>query len=269
MRRWLPSLVLTVAALIPTNGNAQVFQFKTPSPEVTAANSTWQVSSEPIIFQGLIYYPTRDYRIFDGQVMAQIGVFQGVPIYADTTREPFHLIYVPVERSRMRAWEWVRDRELPGPAGSRALWFPGRAAIATTPVTTSGAPFVAQSVVEGRPVGTAGTVEERPVGTAGTIVPSAVGAMAAPRVPDRVRPSRITLESIPMPPPGRGNNGIWLEFNGSRWYSAGGAVPFRPERFTPIGGYRGFPVYRANTGDQDLIWVSVVPDGPLAPYEKR
>ena len=258
MRTWMPSLVLTMAVLIPTMGNAQVFQFRTPPPEVTAATSSWQVNSEPVIVDGLIYYPTREFRIFDGQVMAQIGVFQGVPIYADTTREPWSLIYVPVERMRMRAWERARERELAGTTGSRPPSFAARPSTAGTPVTAGTATPPASRVGE-----------ERPVGTAGTIVPSAVGAMVAPRVPDRVRPTRMTLESIPPTPRVRGSNGVWLEFNGNRWYSAGAAVPFRPERFIPIGAYRGFPVYRDTTGDPDRIWVSVVQDGPLAPYEKR
>ena len=258
MRRWIPSLVLTVAVLIPTMGNAQVFQFRTPPPDVTAAAASWQVNSEPIIVDGLIYYPTREFRIFDGQVMAQVGVFQRVPIYADTTLEPWSVLYVPVERLRMRAWERPREGELAGTSGSRAPSFAARPSSAGTPVTAGAATAPAPRVIE-----------ERPVGTGGTIVPSAVGAMAAPRVPDRVRPTRTTLESIPPTPRVPGSSGIWLEFNGKRWYSAGAAVPFRAERFTPIGAYRGFPVYRDNTGDPDLIWVSVVQDGPLAPYEKR
>jgi hypothetical protein len=258
MRTWMPSLVLTVAVLIPRMGNAQVYQFRTPNPEITAANSMWQVNSEPIIFQGLVYYPTREFRTFDGQVMTQIGIYQGVPIYADTTVEAFSIVYVPVGTTRMRAWERARDREIAGTMGSSALWNPSRAASAT--------PYIYATPTAPAPVPAS---EERPVGTAGTIVPSAVGAMAAPRVPDRVRPARTTLESIPLPPRVRGSNGVWLEFNGNRWYSAGAAVSFRPERFVPIGAYRGFPVYRDTTGDPDRIWVSVVQDGPLAPYEKR
>jgi len=258
MRAFVPSLVLTVAVLLPTLGSAQVYQFRTPPPEVTAANSSWQVNSEPIIVQGLIYYPTHEYRIFDGQVMAQIGIYQGVPIYGDTTMEPWSLIYAPVGRDRMRVWERPRDRELAGTTGSRAPWFAVQPSSSGTPVTYAAAAPAATPAPE-----------ERPVGTAGTIVPSAVGAMAMPRVPDRVRPTRTTLESIPPIPRSRGVTGIWLEFNGDRWYSAGAAVPFVPDRFTPIGAYRGFPVYRDRNGDKDRIWVSVVQDGPLAPYEKR
>src|SRR5437667_10689794 len=84
MRIW--STVL-MAVLLPAAGRAQAFQFRSPAPEVTAATAVWQVSSQPIIVQGLVYLPTRDYRLFDGQVMTQVGIYQGVPIYADTTLE--------------------------------------------------------------------------------------------------------------------------------------------------------------------------------------
>lgn len=252
MRAWVPSLVLTVAVVFPKMGNAQVYQFRTPAPEVTAASAAWQVNSNPIVVESTIYYPTREYRLFDGQVMAQIGLYQSVPIYADTTLEPWSIVYVPVGSNRMRAYERLRDRELAGTTGSRAPWFAVKPSSAGTPVTQATTPTPPS--------------EERIVGTAGTIVPSAVGAMATPRVPDRLRPTRATLESIPRP---RGTNGVWLEFKGARWYSSGAAVPFIPQRFIPIGEHRGFPVYREKSDDRDRIWVLVVQDGPLAPYEKR
>jgi len=256
MRVWLASLVLLVAVLFPKIGNAQVYQFRTPPPEITAASASWQLNGEPVVVQGLVYHPTREFRIFDGQVMAQVAVYQAVPVYADTTMEPWSLIWIPVGQGRVRAYERLRNRELADTTGSRAPWFPVQPSSSGLPVTAEPAPAPAAAIAE-----------ERAVGTAGTIVPSAVGAMATPRVPDRVRPTRTILQSIPRP--AGGPNGIWLEFNGSRWYSAGAAVPFVAANFTPIGEYRGFPVYRDRNGDSDRIWVSVVQDGPLAPYEKR
>jgi hypothetical protein len=253
----MPSLVLTVAVLFPTVGKAQVFQFRTPPPEVTAASSAWQVNSEPISFQSIVYYPTREYRIFDGQVMAQIGIYEQVPIYADTTLEPWSIVYVPVGRERMRAYERPRNRELTGTSGSRAPSFATRPASVGLPVPSEMAPPPAPAPV---PVP---VPEDRPVGTAGTIVPRAMGSVLD--IPERARATRTRVESIPRP---LATNGVWLEFNGNRWYSAGSAVTFVPARFTPIGQYRGFPVYRSND-DPNRIYVSVVQDGPVAPYEKR
>ena len=64
-------------------------------------------------------------------------------------------------------------------------------------------------------------------------------------------------------------DGVWLEFNGTRWYSDGPAVSFSPDRFEPMGEYHGFPVYRDKISGSTDIWVAVVKDGPLAPYRKQ
>jgi hypothetical protein len=238
MRVWFTVLI---AGFLPAVGEAQAFQFRSPVPEVTAATAAWQASSEPIMVQGLIYLPTRDYRMFDGQVMAQIGVYQGVPVYADTTLEPYSLVYVPVGAQRMRTYERVRDRELAGTTGSRTPTFPVR-----SPSVQGG--------------------EARVVGTAGTIVPSAVGPMEIIAAPNTVLPTRTSVESIPRPD---ATNGIWVSFNGSRYYAAGAAVPFSPDRLTLVGQYEGFPVYRDRNGNPNQIWIAVVNGGPVAPYVKK
>jgi hypothetical protein len=79
-------------------------------------------------------------------------------------------------------------------------------------------------------------------------------------------PTPAHMESVARP---SGPNGVWLEFNGSRWYSDGRAVAYSSDRFVKIGDYREFPVYRESTGTSETIWVSVAQDGPLAPYAKR
>ena len=69
MRGFWLGFVLTVAVLLPNVGSAQVYQFRTPPPDVSAAAAPWQINSEPIVVGGLTYYPTRGFRLFDGQVM--------------------------------------------------------------------------------------------------------------------------------------------------------------------------------------------------------
>jgi hypothetical protein len=257
MRRFVAGLVLSVAVLLPKVGNAQVSPFRTPTPEVNAAAASWQVNSEPMTFEGLIFYPTREYRQFDGQVMAQIGVYEGVPVYADTTIEPWSLVYVPVGRERVRAFERARTRELEGTSGSRSASFATMPSSGGSPVTVTPSSAMVPSVAE------------RPVGTAGSVAPRATGMNSyVANIPERSRATRTRIETIPQPR-ATSAGGVWLEFNGNRWYSAGSAVPFVSDRFTPVGQYRGFTVYRATTGDRDRIWVAVVPDGPVAPYEKR
>jgi hypothetical protein len=165
----------------------------------------------------------------------------------------------------MRAYERARDRELAGTTGSRTPWYPTTPAAGGATVVAAGpaAAPITPTVGE-QPVGTSGSIVERTVGTSGVFVPRP--STAASDIPERTRSTRTHLETIARP---AGNNGVWLDFNGARWYSAGAAVPFVPDRFTPIGEYRGFPVYRATSGDADRIWVSVVQDGPLAPYQRR
>jgi len=225
MRTWSSSVLLAAAVLLPAAGSAQIDQFRSSAPQVTASNASWQINSEPIVLHGLVFFPTREYRLFDGQVMAQIGIYQGVPVYADTTLEPWSLVYVPVGRDRMRVWK------------------PSRGELAPS-TSTAWAPLP----IEPR------AIEEKPVGTAGTIPLPASGTVSPPRTPDRRPPSRMS---------------VWLEFEGSRWYSAGAAASFEPDRFRPIGAYHGFPVYREINGPTNRIWISVVADGPVAPYERR
>jgi hypothetical protein len=199
MRRFCLGFVLTVAVLFPNIGNAQV-------------------NSESVIVGGLTYYPTRAFRMFDGQVMAQTGMYANAPVYSDTTLEPYSELYVPVGNGRMRVYERRRERELAGTTG-----------------------------------------------TAGSFVPRVASESAV--LPDLGRPHRTSI--ITAVSHTNVANGVWLEFNGARWYSNGPANVFSPDRFEPIGEYHGFPVYRNKTSGTDDIWVSVVKDGPVAPYAKR
>jgi len=91
-----------------------------------------------------------------------------------------------------------------------------------------------------------------PVGTAG--------------LASRARQLASAIESITRP---SALNGVWLEFGGARWYADGPAATFSPDRFEPVGEYRGFAVYRDRLSSKNEIWVSVVKDGPLAPYTRR
>src|SRR5882757_8883211 len=96
MGRRLSGAVLLVTLLLPKSGNAQVFQFRTPPPDTSAAGADWQINSQPIVVGGLTYTATRGFRLFDGQVMAQAGMFENVPVYADLTIAPFSELYVPL-----------------------------------------------------------------------------------------------------------------------------------------------------------------------------
>jgi hypothetical protein len=246
MRAFWSGVVLTVAVLLPNVGNAQVYQFRTPPPDVSAAAAEWQANSEPIVVGGLTYYPTRGFRQFDGQVMSQTGMYDNVPVYVDTTLEPYMEIYVPLGSGRMRVYERRRDRELAGTTGSHVPTFPVES------------PSV-------QPADRFPSGGSRMTGIGGTDVPRAVSDSTA--MPESLRPRRTSI--ITAVPRSGAPDGVWIEFNGARWYSSGAAVPFSPEQFAPIGEYHGFPVYRDKTAGSDELWVASVKDGPVAPYRKR
>jgi hypothetical protein len=260
MRASVAGLFLTAAVLFPKTSNAQVFSFRTPPPTANASGTDWQINSDPIVVSGIVYYPTRGFRMFDGQVMAQVGMFDRVPVYADTTLEPYSLLYVPIGGARMREYERRRDGDLAGTTGSRAPSFP-------VAVATERAPFAPAAGTSGAAVDIAGVrTDSAAVGSSGrpeATVPNAVGTIGAP---DRARPRRSLIESIAPP---TAANGIWLEFDGARWYADGPAAAFSPDRFEPVGEYRGFAVYRDRTSSKNAIWISIVKDGPVAPYSRR
>ncbi len=233
MRVCLLSLVLATA-LIPTQTVSGLgMQLQPPNPDAIAFDAEWQVYNEPIVVQGLTYYPTRETRMFDGQVMTQVDVYYGVPVYADMSMTPFLLVYVPLTPTRMRTYER-------GPDGERYF-------------------------ISGR-----GRFDIPPVGTAGIDagVPVMMEAPFAPFIGEApTAPSVATgVESIPPP---RVTRGIWVEFDGARWYLDGAAEAFTPDRFVPAGDYHGFPVFRERGPGADRIWIAAVPGGPLTPYKKH
>src|SRR5438270_9652338 len=183
--------------------------------------------------------------MFDGMIMAQIATFDGVPIYTDTTLEPYSIIYVPVGRQRMRTYERKREGDLAGTTGSRTPSFPVDVA---TPAVPPPMPLTA--------------LEHTMTSATSTSSPGDRTVAATPLI----RTPAAAIETIPRP---RATNGVWLEFDGARWYSDGAATTYTPDRFSQIGEYRGFPVYRDRTGKRNEIWVQVVKDGPVAPYKKR
>jgi len=237
MRAFVLSCFAIVAMLVPKVGSAQASPLRTSPPRVNAATADWQLNSEPIIVSSTLFQATRATRMFDGQAMVQVGVYQRVPVYADVTLEPNSVVYVPVARNQLRVYERRRDHDLEGTAGNRPPSLPVE--------SSASAPS-----------------RERAIGTVGTIVPAGVGvANVVPHAP------RTVMETIQQPR--RGSNGVWLDFVGVRWYSSGVSASYSANRFTKVGEYRGFPVYVETAGRKDTIWVQVTNGGPLAPYARR
>ena len=67
------------------------------------------------------------------------------------------------------------------------------------------------------------------------------------------------------------NDGIWIQFRGEKWVSAGKAVPLRSTDFRQVGEYAGYPVFaRTGTGtaDANLIYLPTR-GGLIAPYRVK
>jgi hypothetical protein len=109
-------------------------------------------------------------------------------------------------------------------------------------------------------------------GTTGGTAPSlpAVADVAA-SAPQPVGTSgRVTVAPAPrvstVNPP-TGLNGMWINFDGRRWFSAGKAIEYDAASLTRVGTYHGFSVYTRN-GDPSTIYVPAAP-GKLSPYSAR
>jgi hypothetical protein len=261
-----------MALLVPTLGSAQVLYRPTPPPPANAAAAQWQVQGEPLLHAGIVYLPTGPSVFFDGNRMVRVGEYLGVPLYADTTLEPFSVVYVPVAGGLMKPYERPRTGDLSGTVGSRTPALPVPPGGAGADLRRPAVP--AQASAPPRPVaappGPAIVVEaaeggNRTAGTSGTA--GSLASLASASTPQAASaPVRSRVETIP---PAATNEGLWVEYEGRRWYSAGPAVAFSPDRFTPVGDHHGFPVYRERSGAPETIYVTVVTGGPLAPYAAR
>src|SRR5687767_7396973 len=107
---------------------AQVISRPTDPPIVTAENDSWYRLREPVQFAGDFYYPAGATVFFDGNRMARTGHYNGVPLYADTTIEPYSIVFVPIGRGMLQPYERVRSGDLAGTSGSRASSFPAQTA---------------------------------------------------------------------------------------------------------------------------------------------
>ena len=121
--RWATAaLVLVVSGPVLAQVNSQ----PTEPPIVTAENDQWYRRGEPLVSSGEFYYPTGPMVFFNGDVMVRTGHYNGVPVYSDTTLEPYSILFVPIGRGQMQPYERVRGGELAGTSGSRPPSFPGR-----------------------------------------------------------------------------------------------------------------------------------------------
>lgn len=261
MRPSVLGVLLFVGIVLPNLGTAQITFQPEPRPQVTAASATWQINGEPIFFAGSFYFPSGPTVFFDGKLMRRVGEYLTVPLYVDTTLEAFSIVFVPIGGAVMKPYERRRAGARAGTVRSKTPSWPVQVAadVARTPGgvgNQTGEPLMVAEAL--RPVGTSGVaaVCPCPTGTTGTVASTTPEPLVEP----------TAVQTLPQP---TRNTGISIQFRGARWVSDGPAVLYSPDRFVPIGDYHGFPVYRAGSGGDDTIYVTVVAEGPLAPYSRR
>jgi hypothetical protein len=207
--------------------------------------------------------------------MVRSGHYNGVPLYTDTTVEPFSIVLVPISRGLMQPYERPRRGDLAGTSGSRPPAFPvhptpeitappAAAASPTAPPLTPGAisVFTPESTVPSAARASAAreaTVDRQAPRRADDVV-GTTGIMVTPRVQD-VRPV-VTLRRP------ESNDGIWIRFGGERWVAAGVAVPLRASEFVRVGEHAGFPVFARRAFNEDVIYIPTRA-GLVAPYRLK
>ena len=236
-------LFITLALVASTPAFAQVHSRPTDPPIVTAENESWYRQAEPLQFAGDLFYPAGARVFFNGNVMVRTGHYNGVPLYADTTIEPYSIVFVPIGRGLMQPYERPRRGDLAGTTGSRAPSFP------------------VQTVSGGRPILSAAvspTNLPQPIGAINAFTPESRAAAPAPQ---------SAVPEVPLLRP-ENNDGVWVMFAGYKWISAGPAVPLRASEFQLAGDYHGFPVFTRQRVKEDVIYIPSRA-GLLAPYRRK
>jgi hypothetical protein len=243
--------VIALALLFATPAFAQVNSRPTDPPIVTAENEKWYRLAEPLQFAGDLYYPAGAQVFFNGNTMVRTGHYNGVPLYADTTLEPYSLVFVPIGRGVMQPYERPRRGDLAGTTGSRAPSFPVGHEYEGSTVLAAAAPP---------------TNLPRPIGAIGAYTPGlgpSPQAAAGAAAPAQAETQPVVVLLRP-----ENNDGIWIMFNGAKWISAGSAVPLRAAEFQLVGDYAGFPVFARQGAKENVIYLPTRA-GLIAPYRLK
>ena len=261
MRRRAPQLfaVAAVLATLQAAGSAQVIFHPSPTPIVTAENESWFLNGEAITHSGSVYYPTGPAIYFNPYEMVRSGDYRGIPLYSRTTLEPYSVLYVPLAGGWMKPYERPRSGDLAGTSGSRLPSSPIVSPYEEQIGPLAGiarAPAPPMQIVPVSP-------HDVPSGAAQPGEPEPVATTGAPEQPYPLGP----LVSAQLP---EGLNGMFVEYLDRRWFISGPAVALDSSRFTRIGEYHGFPVYRQGD-DTKTIYVTVARGarGLIAPYSER
>lgn len=237
--------------------HAQVQSRPTEPPAVTAAGESWFVNRVPIIVGGEVYFPAGAAVFFDRNTMVRSGSLAGVPLYIDTTVEPFSTLLVPGARGLMQPYERRREGSLAGTTGSRAPSFPVQA----TPGSDGTLLMAPASPLTASATGSSG-FEEIPL-----VPPPDTDSLTQPVITAAPLASRTTGETRSAMRP-ESNDGVWISWDGRRWVSDGPAVPIAAGMFTRVGDYAGFPILTRPGAPRDVIFIPTRA-GLVAPYRLK
>jgi len=255
MRLKLTLIAVLVAFVSPAW--AQMQSRPTDPPLVTAANESWYLLREPVQFAGELYGQAGPPVFFNGNTMVRSGHYNGVPLYTDTTVEPFSVVLVPISRGLLQPYARLR---------------PSYSPVIMAAVSPTAPPLSPGAISVYTPEAFSVSAPET-VGTAGIVAPPVVSPSVRPPEPEIVgtartlasrRPAAIPVVS--MRPP-ESNDGVWIMFAGEKWLSAGTAVPFTTE-FVRVGEYSGFPVFARRDFSQEVIYMPSRA-GFIAPYRLK
>ncbi len=262
-----------VLAITAAPAPGQMMSRPTDAPQVSAAGESWYQLREPIQYAGEAYYPAGAAVFFNGNEMVRTGHYNGIPIYADATQDPYSIVYVPIGGGRLQPYERPRRGDLAGSTGSRPPAFPV-ALRPDGPITpmAAGAP----------------TNLPFSIGAIGAFTPELMTAVASALAVRTVAPActcesahtAAALAAIPIAAPFHfdgvavitarrpdNNDGLWVRYDNATWVSRGVAEP-RTDAFTQIGERDGFPVFRKRDAGDDVIYLPSR-DGLVAPYRRK
>lgn len=253
---------LVIGLMVPATSTIAVAQVQSrpaDAPIVTADREPWYINGDPVQFAGNVYFRAGAALFFDGNRMVRSGSFNGVPLYTDTTVEPFSIVLVPIGRGLMQPYERPRTGDLAGTVGSQAPSFPVAALPSgwTPPMAASAPTSLTPLLFDyGQPDSTGPGLRTPPPSEA-TREEEGVVTPTAPRVP-------LTPEQLQAV-----RERVWIDFRGEKWVPAGPAIPLAGSGLTKTGEYAGFPVYsRQDNPTAARIYVPAVA-GLVAPYDLK
>jgi len=264
-------LITCLIALAASPAGAQMFSRPTDAPTVSAVGQSWYELREPILYAGEAYYPAGAAVFFNANQMVRTGHYNGVPLYADATRDPYSVVYVPIGGGQLKPYERLRRGDLAGTTGTTLPSFP----IALRPdgpvvPMAAGAPtnlpLSIGAIGAFTPEVTPPVVFVPAVSTAAPVCSCEQAAAAAVAAAATVPPlptDRVAVLSVRRPD---NNDGVWIRFDGATWVSTGVAEPLTTA-FTQVGELGGFPIYRKQDGGSVIYLESR--GGLLAPYRRK